>query len=202
MLQRLIRRKDGRSVVGRATATATIFQPIIDVPVGAGIRIGIFGWSFVICVLVPALIAATYFGFIQSNEYVSEAQLAIRTANQNESGLVTDTNSPTANLGVGLGSRTTSQDVYIVADYIRSRSVIEDIGGKELLFKFYSRPDIDWLSRLRPSSSLEKVWKYWKRKVTPLVDTPSGVITLEVRAYTPADAHQLAKLVLEKSEAL
>ena len=139
---------------------------------------------------------------MESYEYVSEAQFTIRTANQNVSALMTDTQDLTAAIYGGLGSRTTSQEVYIVADYIRSRSIIEDIGGKNVLYKLYSRPDIDWLSRLGRASSLEKAWKYWKHKITPFVDTPSGVITLEVRAYTPADAHKLAKLILAKSEAL
>jgi capsular polysaccharide transport system permease protein len=201
MLQRLARRNEGRSVTAR-TRAAAVLQPVIDVGAGARIHMGLFGWSFVGCVLLPSLIAFVYFCFIASHEYVSEAKFTIRTASQNESGLITDTNSLAASMNMGIGSRTTSQDVYIVADYIRSRSIIQDLGGKSVLSKLYSQPDIDWLSRLRPSSSLEKAWKYWKRKVTPLVDTPSGVITLEVRAYTPTEAHQLAQSILQKSEAL
>ena len=206
MLRTLARRDKGRSLTARLRTRLTDLdrqtRPVIDVAVRFRSRMGLFGWSFVVCVLVPSIIATVYFCFIKSNEYVSEAKFTVRTASQNKSGLITDTNSPVASMGMGLGSRTTSQDIYIVADYIRSRSVIEDIGGKDLLFKLYSRQDIDWLSRLRPSSSLERVWKHWQHKVTPLVDTPSGVITLEVRAYTPADAHQLAKLIIAKSEAL
>ena len=49
---------------------------------------------------------------------------------------------------------------------------------------------------------LEKVWKYWKRKVTATIDTQSGIVTLEVAAFSPQEALDLARQVVEKSEQL
>jgi capsular polysaccharide transport system permease protein len=49
---------------------------------------------------------------------------------------------------------------------------------------------------------LEKAWKYWKQKISAIIDTPSGIISLEVRAFTRDDAHRVAQLILDKSEAL
>jgi capsular polysaccharide transport system permease protein len=102
----------------------------------------------------------------------------------------------------GLGTSSTTQDVFIVADYIRSRTIIEDLGGKETLFDVYSRGDVDWLSRLSPRVPLEKAWRYWNRKVSAVIDTPSGIITLDVRAFRPDDAQRLARAILDKSEVL
>src|SRR5262245_16063292 len=123
MLQILARRDKGRSLTSRLRTRLTDLdrqtRPVIDVAVRSRSRMGLFGWSFVVCVLVPSIIATVYFCFIESNEYVSEAKFTVRTASQNESGLITDTNSPVAPMGMGLGSRTTSQDIFIVADYIR-----------------------------------------------------------------------------------
>ena len=90
----------------------------------------------------------------------------------------------------------------MVTDYIRSRTLIEDMGGRSLMEQAYARSDVDWWSRLRKSRTIEKIWKYWRTKVTATIDTPSGIITLEAVAFTPEDAHRLAQLVVERSESL
>src|SRR5262249_31275124 len=138
-------------------------SPVIDVVLRSRFRMGLFGWSFVACVILPVLISAAYLGFIASSEYVSEAKFTIRTASENKSSSISDAVSNiSASMGMGMGAHATNQDVYIVADYIRSRTIIEDIGGKSSLYKIYSSPNVDWLSHLSPSASLEKAWKYWK----------------------------------------
>jgi capsular polysaccharide transport system permease protein len=103
---------------------------------------------------------------------------------------------------LALGTSSSNQDIFIVADYIRSRTIIDDVGGEQFLKGIYARDDVDWLSRLSRSASLEKVWKYWKTMATADIDTPSGVITLDVRAFSPGDAHRLAELILTRSETL
>ena len=204
MLQILARADKARSLVGRLRGQAVDQAgrgAVIDVPMRT--RLGFFGWSFIFCVILPTLVATAYLAFVASDEYVSEAKFTIRRASENvSSGLDDMVNSISASIGIGMNNGSTTQDVYIVAEYIRSRTIIEDLGGKSQLFKLYSRPDIDWLSRLSPAASLEKAWKYWKNKIDALIDTPSSVITLDVRAYTRDDAHRLAQEILAKSEAL
>jgi len=157
----------------------------------------------VVCVLLPVIVSMAYLGLVASPEYASEAKFTIRAASETRSSLLGDTVSNiTAAMGLGVGAHSTNQDIFIVADYIRSRTIIEDLGGTAMLRGYYAQPDTDWLSRLSRSASLEKGWKYWKRKVTALIDTPSGIVTLEVRAYSRDEAHRLAQRILEKSEAL
>jgi capsular polysaccharide transport system permease protein len=164
-------------------------------------RIGIFGWSFIICVIVPTLIAGMYLAFVASRLYVSEARFAVRTAvdfNSN-SALGTTALSFISTLS---STSATIQDAFIVSDYIKSRTIIEDLGGKDVVHAIYSRSDIDWLSRLGDSLPIEKIWKYWKRKVSIIIDTPTGIITLETYAFKPEDAKRLAELIVERSELL
>lgn len=195
--RRLISRSRSQPVERAAGAS------IVDVPLVSRLRLGLFGWSFVVCVVLPVILSATYLAVVASNEYVSEAKFTIRTASENRSSLLSDAVSNiSSTLGMGVVARTSTQDVFIVADYIRSRSVIEDLGGQPLLYALYARSDIDWLSRLSPSTSLEKGWKYWKNKISAFIDTPSSIITLEVRAYSGEDAHRLAELILKRSEDL
>jgi capsular polysaccharide transport system permease protein len=94
------------------------------------------------------------------------------------------------------------QDAFIVSDYIKSRTIIEDIGGKDVIHNIYSRPDIDWLSRLPAFQTIEKIWKYWKAMVDVTIDTPTGIITLQTSAFTPVDAKTLADMILRRSELL
>jgi len=182
------------SPVDRADQT-----PAIDIP--APFRLGAFGWSFIVCVVLPVIFSIFYLALIATEEFVSEAKFTIRTASENNSSLISDAVS-NISASIGMGARTTSQDVFIVADYILSRTIIEDLGGQTQLYRVYSKPEVDWLSRLSPSASIEKVWKYWKNKVRAFIDTPSGIVTLEVRAYSREDAHQLAQRILSKSEEL
>jgi capsular polysaccharide transport system permease protein len=203
MLQRLARGEKEQSLFRRWRSSPMEISTqvkIINVPTGR--RLGLLGWSFVFCVILPAVIASGYFALFESNEYVSEAHFTIRKAAQSESPISSAISSVSASMGMGGANSLTTQDVFIVADYIRSRTIIQDIGGRSLLFQAYARPDIDWLSRLSSSAPLEKVWKYWKKKVRADIDTPSGIITLDVRAFTREDAQHLAQAILKSSEAL
>ncbi|MCW5701015.1 MAG: hypothetical protein KIT82_00305 [Bradyrhizobium sp.] len=163
-------------------------------------RIGALRLSFLLCVIVPTLIAGLYLSVIASDQYVSEARFSVRRG--------TETKMPPMLSGLSfLTSLTTSgastmQDAFIVTDYVRSRTIIEDLGGKDVIAKIYAHPEADWFSRMRSDLPLEKVWKYWKRKVTATIDTQSGIVTLEVAAFSPQEALNLARLVVEKSEQL
>lgn len=205
MLQILTRRDKGRSLVSRLRllpAEPDTQGKAIDVNIGGPIRWGLFGWSFILCVAVPTLVAGLYFSLVASDEYVSEAHFTIRKAGESKSSISDAMTSLTSSMGMGSMSTQTSQDVFIVADYIRSRTIIEDMGGKPLLFQIYARSDVDWFSRLSSSAPLEKIWKFWGHKISAIIDTPSGIIALNVRAFTRDDAHRVAQLILNKSEAL
>ena len=203
MLELLTRRGREKSLIRRLG-----FLPVelgaqgkvTDVP--SRFRLGLFGLSFIVCVLSPTVVAFGYFAFIQSYQFVSEAHFTVRKASQTEGPVADPISSISSSIGLGGSNNLTTQDVFIVADYIRSRTIIDDIGGKSLLFGAYARPGIDWLSRLSPSAPLEKVWKYWKNEVEADIDTPSGIITLKVSAFTAKDAHDLAQRILKRSEAL
>lgn len=206
MLQILARRESDQNRVGRLAQHPGDPAPMgraIDLPSRSHFRPGLFGWSFIVCVALPTFVSAIYYIFIASHEYVSEAKFTIRAGSEENSSLLNDAiSSISATFGMGAASHGTNQDIFIVGDYIRSRTIIGDIGGLPLLYTVYSRPDIDWVSRLAPSATIEKAWKYWKRKVSAIIDTPTGMVTLEVRAYTSEDAQRLAEMILKQSETL
>ena len=180
---------------------------IITSAVGSGLRLnsiarrrlGILWYSFIIAVCLPAIVYFAYLLLIASAEYEAEARFAVRAPNEGRGQAITEA---LASLSSMVGGRSTVQDSFIVADYIRSRTIIEDLGGKGVVENVYSRGDADWFSRLTTSQTLEDVWEYWRRKVTAVIDTQSSVITLRVRAFTPDDAKNLADRIVQRSELL
>ncbi|MDF8358662.1 hypothetical protein [Ensifer adhaerens] len=90
----------------------------------------------------------------------------------------------------------------IVLDYLKSRTVISDIGGRDRLKGLYDHSDVDWLSRLDSSKDMETLWGYWNSRITASVDTMSNILTLRVRAYRPDDAVALSQQLIARSEEL
>jgi capsular polysaccharide transport system permease protein len=139
---------------------------------------------------------------------VSETKIAVRTTSEGQQ-FVGDQLKTVAGSGGaarlmgGAGQRATSQDAFVVADYVRSANLIEHVGGKALMQALYSSPQkVDWFGRLDRSWPIETVHDYWKQKVRVTVDTISSILTIQVRAYTPSDAQLLTRLILERSEQL
>lgn len=160
--------------------------------------------GFFLMVAVPTLLTAAYLGLVASNEFVSEARIVVRAGVSNETPqvAVAATASLMKGFGGGAGQAAGQQDGYIVTNYIQGRSIIDDLGGAKAIVEFYSRPDVDWLSRLPSHANFENIWKYWQHKVSATLDIPSGIVILEVRAFTRSDAEDLAKRVIAASEKL
>lgn len=160
---------------------------------------GLLGKSFLALVAVPSFIFLCYAAFWQSNGYVAETRLTVRAA-QEQRGAVSDAASLIGKLSGG--PKSTFQDSYIVLNYIKSRAIVVDLGGRQYLEKIFARRDIDYFSRLSRGSNLEELWKYWTDHVTASVDTVSGILTIHVEAFQPQSAQQIAKDVIRLSEEL
>ncbi|MGH1569879.1 capsule biosynthesis protein [Methylobacterium sp. P31] len=151
-------------------------------------RVGLF-------VLLPTLVIGLYlFGFA-SNQYVAEAQFAVRGNVE-----------PMENISLGqytnLIQKHNSQDSFIVSDYIGSQTMVEALEKSVGISKMFSRPEADFWTRFDPSDPIEDLTKYWRKHVEAHIDSISGVIRLSVRAFTPEDALTIAREVVKRSEAL
>ncbi len=105
----------------------------------AGARHGALSVSFTVMVILPSMAAFCYFLLWASPQYLSEARIAVRSNSVVGIPIVTATQSSDATVGNApniIGNSTvrgaagiTTQDSYIVADYIRSTALIDDLGG-------------------------------------------------------------------------
>lgn len=162
-------------------------------------RLGILGYSFILCVLLPTIAVLLYLAVFASREFVSEARFAVRAANETSASPTSDLMSMVSSF---TGVRSTNQDAFIVIDYIRSRKIIEDLGGRPFVEAHYSDPSVDWFSRLETGETIEDVWDYWRGKVSAMIDTQSSILALRVRAFSTEDAKSIAEKIVARGEVL
>jgi capsular polysaccharide transport system permease protein len=141
---------------------------------------------------IPALIVVGYIAFGISNQYTSEARLAVRGGEQISA-------DPISAL-TGMASFTQAQDTLIVVNYVKSRAIVEDLDRSIGLRSMFSR--VDWLSRFHTADPIEDLVKYWRWKIKTNVESPSGIITIQVSAFSPQDALKIANAVVSASEQL
>jgi capsular polysaccharide transport system permease protein len=156
--------------------------------------------SFIFIVIIPALATILYLAFIASDQYVSEARFAVRTA-LIDSGADTG-GKKDSDAGVGGIPALAGQDAYVVASYIRSPAIFAQLPSNLNPREIFRPPDADFWARVDKDPSIEQLTKYWRSMVTTYVDGPSGAVTVSVRAFRPQDAMALTQALIEASEKL
>lgn len=150
--------------------------------------------SYVAAVILPFLASVLYFAFIASDQYTAEARFAVRTIARESAQDDVDSDV--------LSMSNVSQDAYVVTSFIHSTEILRRVSEKLDLRAIFARPDADFLSRFDTGRSNEDFLKYWNEQVTTFIDGPSGIVTLKVRTFTPAESAQLAGVIVEESERL
>lgn len=151
-------------------------------------RVGLF-------VLLPTAVVALYMFAIASDQYTATAQFAVR-------GNVEPMEHASLGQFTALIQKHNSQDGYIVRDYIQSQAMVEALEKSIHISKMYSRPEADFWARYDPRDPIEQLTKYWHKQTSAEIDAISGVIRLNVRAFTPEDAVTIAREVVTRAEVL
>jgi capsular polysaccharide transport system permease protein len=144
--------------------------------------------------VLPTLLVVGYLSLWMSSQYTSEARFAVRGGERVSADLLSSL--------TGLSSFTQAQDTLVVVNYVKSRAVVDQLDQTIGLRGLYSRREIDWLSRFNDKNSVEDLVKYWRWKIITDVESPSGIITIRVSAFSPADAQRVANAVVSQSEQL
>lgn len=150
--------------------------------------------SAMLIVVLPSLVAAIYFGWIASPVYQAEARFAVRA------GAVSGIDAFTS--AAGVPSINQVQDSLIVANFIQSQAAVEGLEQRVGLRNRFNRPDTDYFSRLNRDAPIEDVVSFWQHKVSVSIESPSGIITARVRAFSPRDAQEVADALVSISEQL
>lgn len=151
--------------------------------------------SFVLIVALPVILAGVYYLSIAANQYVVQFRFALRSAEPSGGGFA-------GLLSGALPPSPTRSDSYAVVQYIRSRTIIDDLGKSLDLRALFTRPEADFLARLDPRVPIEGLVRYWRGQVDAFYDTSDGTITVTARAFRRRDALDLAQAILAASERL
>ncbi len=147
--------------------------------------------SFIVLVLAPLVTSSIYFGFLASDQFGSEMRFAVRGTTQ----LLPGSDALAAS-GLGtLASINSSQDVYIVADYIASRSMIDDLSKEIDLGAIYGKRGIDGRAGFAPSRAAEDLLRYWRSMVQTSVEAASGIVTVTVKTFSREDSVRIATAI-------
>lgn len=155
--------------------------------------------SLLIFVGIPTIVASIYFLLIASREYISEARYTVKGTHAAPS---QGSEVLSMVLGGGAGGLGGFTDSWIVQDYILSYDMIDALEKKINLRKLYANESIDFFSRLSEEATKEEFINYYRKRISVSFDFSSGITTLHVRAYKPANAKLIADTIIELSEVL
>lgn len=153
---------------------------------------GLVGLSALLMIGIPSLLAIVYYGFLASSQYVASFQFAVRGPSQAAAGR--------AGGAAMMGASAMSPDSFVVTDYINSPQAIADVEREVDLRAMFSKPTIDFWSRLPSTPTTEEMNAYWTRMVAAHFDLISGNISVSVRTFTPQDSLKLAQALVAASD--
>jgi capsular polysaccharide transport system permease protein len=149
--------------------------------------------SFLLLVVGPVAGAWWYVTERAVDRYMSAAAFSVRTENSNSAfellGGVVD---------IGASS---SSDTDILYDFIQSQEMVELIDARVNLRTLWAKgdPTSDPIFGYHPPGTIEDMVTYWNRMVSVYNDTSTGIMDLEVQAFSPEDARLLADLIYAES---
>lgn len=153
--------------------------------------------SLIFMAVVPALLTGIYLWGWAADRYVSRVAFSVRQV---------DAASASDLLGglARLAGTSSSSDTDILYQFIQSQELVGIIDGELDLRRMWSNgdPALDpWFS-YHPPGTIEDLTSYWPRMVKVYNDSGTGIVNVEVQAFTPDDAHAIATRVYEESARL
>ncbi len=152
--------------------------------------------GFIALVAIPSTLASLYLAFVAQDQYHSSSSFAVRS--------ISSSVGASDILGVFSQSTATSTvaDSYILIDYLLSERMLEDVDAKFDLDSVYAPRGGDYYFGLAAGEPIEDKVNYWRQMVTINFDHTSGILQLQVKAFDPNKAQEIANYILAKSEQL
>jgi capsular polysaccharide transport system permease protein len=161
---------------------------------------GRFGWlrrrPFGFAVILPTILAAIYFFALAAPQYESETRFTLRGQPRQAASL----------LGEALNSagfRAAPEEAASLRDFLLSHDAVRELRARLDLVGIFRRPEADMVSRLWwAEPSAERLLDHYRRQVSAVIDTTSGITELRVRSFRPEDSLLIARQLLGLGEEL
>lgn len=146
-------------------------------------------------IIIPFLLAAIYLFVFAANRYVSSSQVVVR---QQESGQ--QAGMPGLAMLVGAVDPVSREDTLYLKEYIVSHDMLAVLESKLNWTAHYSGKWNDPLFYLSSSASSEEKLAFYQRMVTTNYDETTGLLQIDVQAFTSDYAKAVLKEILVQSE--
>ncbi|MBO0141252.1 hypothetical protein JZX87_08725 [Agrobacterium sp. Ap1] len=146
-----------------------------------------------VTLVLPMLGSIGYYAFLASPGYASQVRFIVRSSTPLLSRDRYSSNAVEPKEKI-------VQDTAILLNYLQSPAIIQDMQKHVDLHTLFGAERIDFLSRLPTESTQDDLLNYWEKHASTYVNTKSGIVELEITAYTPQQAHDLVQLVLRLAE--
>ena len=154
------------------------------------------GWRMAIgLVILPLALAAIYYGVFATDRYVSSAQVVVRQDGGNQGAAVPGL----ATLITGTNPVSREETLYL-REYIVSMDMMLLLEERLHWIEQYATQRSDIFFWLNKDAEREDLLKYYQRMVSAHYDETTGLLRVEVQAFTPELSEQMLRTILEASE--
>lgn len=152
---------------------------------------------FLLLVALPVLAGLLYNFVIASERFAASTSFVVRK-NQAEGGV--------AAMIEGGGFVRSDDDSFAIVEFFQSRDAFEQLNEDGFLRSVFGAEGVDFFSRfptlLTGGDAREDFYRHFQSFVDVDFDTSTGIVALEVQAFTPEDAVTIAERLLEAGEDL
>ena len=147
--------------------------------------------SFLFSVALPGFATGYYMWNVAADQYASKTGFTVRR----------EDTSPAVEILSGLGnlSGASSSDTDILYEFLQSQRLVADMDAAVDLRAIWTKAEGDPVFVLAENAPIEDLVDYWNRMVRLSYGVGSGLLEVEVRAFTPEDATLIAETLFKKS---
>lgn len=178
----------------RALHVSTMVAPPAVAPARFRMRHIAIVMSFLLLVVAPIALVATYLFTRAADQYVSDLAFSVRSEEQSSA---FDLIGGLANLG-----RSGTSDTDVLFDYIRSGTIVREANADLDLAAIWSKPQNDPYFAFSGDTAIENLADHWTKMVKVFYDNSSNIIEVKAHAFDPKDAQALNREILDKSSQL
>ena len=146
-------------------------------------------------VILPMVLAAIYYGTFANDRYVSSAQVVVRQDGGNQAAAMPGL----ATLLTGANPASREETLYL-REYIGSMDMMLLLEERLHWVEQYAAQRSDMFFWLDKDAQREDLHKYYQRMVSANYDETTGLLRVEVQAFTPDLSVKMLRTILEASE--
>lgn len=146
-------------------------------------------------VLIPLALAAIYYVFFAADRYVSSAQVVVRQDGSSDGAQLPGL----AMLLTGNNPASREETLYL-RQYITSMDMMLLLEEQVHWIEHYSAQRKDLIFWLDKDAAREDQLEYYQRMVSARYDETTGLLRVEVQAFSPEMAEQMLRTILSASE--